>query len=455
MAYHEWLVALLIASSLGHMGVFPKTVPVEAIAARVQQDAPIRIGIAQHAQAVKLAPAGRAMVTLETERGPCSCSLGARSSLRAHVEGASIVVELCGQRISCHTATLHAGNAPTRAYSWGAKPRTGVYAGDIEIVRDDGGALSVINVLPLEIYLNGVVSAEAPTWFHPEALKAQAIIARTYALFNLGKHSEQGFDLCDQMHCQQYRGAVNIPRVQAALAATAGQVLTYRGCLAETVYHTVCGGFGDDPYRVWEGYLMPYLRAAPDRPRREGDTATADATEEAVAALLADTSSSYCAHSPLHRWKRSYSIAQAQRFLDANLGKLLGFEGAPGRLIDMTLAGRSPGGRVQTLNIITDCGEYKIKRNDIRWLFGDGKPGPLGLPSTLFRLTVKRDRAGHPVNFVFDGAGWGHGLGLCQYGADGRARAGARAAEILQAYYPGTKVVALTQGMGGVAQGNE
>jgi len=454
MAYHEWLVALLVTSSLRHMGALPKTVPLEGIAARVQQGAPVRIGVAQRAQAVKLVPGGRAMVTLETEGQPFSRFLSRGSSLRAHAGGDSVLVELSGQRTSCRKVTLRAREASTRAYSWGAKPRTGVYPGDIEIVRDRAGGLSVINVLPPETYLNGVVAAEAPIWFHPEALKAQAIIARTYALFNLGKHSQQGFDLCDQMHCQQYRGAVNIPRVQAAVAATAGEVLTYRGCLAESIYHTVCGGFVDDPYRVWEGYLMPYLRAAPDRPRSEDNATTADATEEAVARLLADTSSSYCAHSPRHRWRRSYSIAEVQRFLDANLGKLLGFDGPPGRLVDMTIEGRSPGGRVQTLTIITGGGEYKIKRNDIRWLFGDGKPGPIGLPSTLFRLTTKRDRAGTAMKFVFDGAGWGHGLGLCQYGADGRARAGAEAADILQAYYPGTEVVTLAHCMEGVAQGH-
>ena len=457
IAYHECLVALLIAASLGRMGATTKIVPVTDIAARVQQGAPIRIGIAERAQAVKLTPAGRATAALlDAEGGVSFRPVGDGDSLAAHVDGDAVVVEISGLPTRCSRVTLQAGPQPTRAQSWGEKTRSGAYSGDLEIVPDHSGGLTLINLLPLETYIEGVLPAEVPTSFHPQALKAQAIIARTYALFTLGKHSDQGFDLCDQMHCQQYRGAVDIPKVRAAVAATAGQVLAYRGCLVETVYHTVCGGFVDDPYRVWKWYLVPYLRAAADRPPGDGAAPTADATEEAVALMLAHGSADYCARSSLHRWKRSYSIAEAQHLLDVNLGRLLDFEGSPGRLVDMKTAGRSPGGRAQALIITTDCGEYEIKRDKMRWVLGDGKPGPNGLPSTLFRLTVQRDPAGNIAKLIFDGAGWGHGLGLCQYGADGRARAGATAAEILQAYYPGSEVVDLAQAQGvpKAAQGN-
>ncbi|UCH33909.1 MAG: hypothetical protein JSV65_15300, partial [Armatimonadota bacterium] len=116
--------------------------------------------------------------------------------------------------------------------------------------------------------------------------------------------------------------------------------------------------------------------------------------------------------------------------------------------------GRSPGGRVQTLHITTDRGEYDVKRNDIRWIFGDGTPGPNGLPSTLFCLHTKRDGTGRPLAFSFQGAGWGHGLGLCQYGANGRARAGCSAHEILQAYYPGTATIDVSRRVTRAASGN-
>ena len=101
---------------------------------------------------------------------------------------------------------------------------------------------------------------------------------------------------------------------------------------------------------------------------------------------------------------------------------------------------RSATGRVQELRIITDKNTYRLQCNEIRWLFGLGYAAPQGLKSILFTLTTERDAAGKPAKFTFRGAGWGHGLGLCQYGAAGRARAGQTATQILEAYYPGTKV---------------
>ena len=459
MAYHEWLAALLIAGALRHTGAQPRIIPVETVAAYAQQGAPIRIGVAQYARAVKLLPQARATVALEMGGTSSSFNLGAGKSVMAHLDGDHILVKGPAGPARCLSITLRSAS-PVRVFSWGAKTRrsrrtgTGIHRGDIEIVRDAGGTLSAVCVLPLESYLPGVVSAEMPVRFRAEALKAQAIIARTYALFNLGKHASQGFDLCDGVHCQQYRGVVRLPHVAAAVMATKGQVLAYRGCLAETVYHAVCGGFVDEPYRVWDGYLVPYLRAAADDPGSRQEAIPDAAREQDVARLVASVSSGYCAGSPRYRWSRSYSLAEAQHLVDANLPVLMGVEGPLGRLMDMTAEGRSPGGRVQSLRIVTDIGEFEVKRNNIRWLFGDGKPGPDGLPSTLFRLRVERDGAGGASEFVFSGAGWGHGLGLCQYGANGRAGAGWSADEILRFYYPGTAVVDLARGMPGGRNGN-
>ncbi|UCH35224.1 MAG: SpoIID/LytB domain-containing protein, partial [Armatimonadota bacterium] len=394
MAYHEWLAALLVACSLHRTGALPKTVTFDEVAPHLLQRAPIRIGVAQYAKAVKALPTGRGVVVFEKDGERSSLPLPAGRPILARPDGDRIVIESPQGEVRCSKATVRAPGKCVRVYSWGAQTRSGVYGGEVEIALDPHGSLSAINVLPLESYLVGVVAAEVPVYFHSEALKAQAIIARTYALFNLGKHERQGFDLCDGVHCQQYRGHVNITRVRAAVTETKGCVLTYNGCLAETVYHAVCGGFVDDPYRVWDGYLMPYLRATADAPRGAKSISSAEPTEPQVVQFLAEQSSYYCARSPRYRWRRTYAAAEMQRLLDANLRVLTGDEEPPGRLIEMKTDGRSPGGRVQTLHITTDRGEYDVKRNDIRWIFGDGKPGPNGLPSTLLCLHTKRDDTG-------------------------------------------------------------
>jgi stage II sporulation protein D len=100
-------------------------------------------------------------------------------------------------------------------------------------------------------------------------------------------------------------------------------------------------------------------------------------------------------------------------------------------------------GRAEWLKVRTANGTYQVRGDSIRWLFGNGRPGPAGLRSTAFELSVKTDAGGQPQAFVFRGKGHGHGIGLCQWGARGRAMAGQSAEEILAAYYLGTSVVDL------------
>jgi SpoIID/LytB domain protein len=522
VAYHEWLAALLLAAGLSRMGALPKTIPLAERAAYARQEVPLRIGIAQRAQAIKVTARGPAGIALIADDGESSVQLGPGQSVTERPDQDGIAVEMGGTQVRVRRVLITAAEAPRprasiarlsigaelprprasiarlsigaelprprasiarlsigaelprprasiarlsigagglEVSSWGEHVRSGVYPGAIEVMPDASGGLSAVNIVPLERYLEGVVATEMPLSFHPEALKAQAIIARTWALFNLGKHAAQGWDLCDLMHCQQYRGATSDPRARRAVRETAGQVLAYRECLAETVYHTTCGGFTDDSYSVWYGYLMPYLRARPDLTSPSSSPEWISGEAEA-AQFVADKKKAYCDSASLYRWQRSYTAGEAQQLIEANLPLLLWTAEAPGRLLDMTVEGRSRGGRVQTLRVVTEGppgagGQaFELKRDHIRWLFGDGKPGPGGLPSTLFVLHVKRDRNGSPTQFVFDGAGWGHGLGLCQCGANGRARAGASAREILQYYYPGTRVVDLARRITGSSAGN-
>lgn len=240
MAYTDWLTALLIAGALGRMGALPKTVTLEAATPYLQQRVPLRIGIAQSAQTIKVVPTGRATVTLEGDV-PATLALASGQPLFARPAHGLAVIEAAPAQILCRRAIISSAR-PLRVSSWGVLSRSGVYPARLEIAVDASGALTGISIVPLEQYLQGVVATEMPVSFPMQALKAQAIIARTYALFNLGQHADEGFDLCAEVHCQLYRGVANEPRARAAVQGTAGQVVAYRGCLADAVYHSTCGG---------------------------------------------------------------------------------------------------------------------------------------------------------------------------------------------------------------------
>jgi len=276
-----------------------------------------------------------------------------------------------------------------------------------------------VDEIPLESYVAGVVAAEMPRHFPLEAMKAQAIAARTYALFHLGDHAPEGADLCGEVHCQAYHG---VP-AEGALAwraaqETAGQVLVYHGVLIDAQYSAACSGHTVAAWETRQGKLLPYLCGTEDR---------------------ADESA-YCAASHEVTWRKRLSYAQAQRLVSRNLTTVLGDPRVvPGKPLSLHVAERS-GNRVRWFDVKTTTGTYRVMGDAVRWLFGTGRPGPSGLRSTRFDLKVRTDRKGRPRSFLFVGAGHGHGIGMCQWGARGRALAGQTGEEILGAYYPGTEV---------------
>jgi len=306
---------------------------------------------------------------------------------------------------------------------WG---RRGLYSGALDVVRTEAG-LRVVEHVDLEPYIAGVLAAEIPSYFPLEAMKAQAIAARTYTLQHLGDHADEDADLCARVHCQAYAGAP-APESPAAEAArqTAGQVLSWNGLLLDTLYHSACGGASAPAWEVRQGKLLPYLSGADDRP------------------LYSDLEQPYCAHDHDLAWTRRFSRQEAQSLISSNLPRVLGQLGlSPGKLESMHIVKSSTSDRVAWLDVRTSTGAYRVRGDAIRWLFGEGHPGPKGLRSTAFDLAVEDDARGVPRAFIFQGVGHGHGIGLCQWGARGRALAGQTASEILAAYYPGAAVADL------------
>jgi stage II sporulation protein D len=280
-------------------------------------------------------------------------------------------------------------------------------------------AASVVKEISLEDYVAGVVAAETPSSFPLEAMKAQAIAARTYTLFHLGDHTSEGADLCSEVHCQAFHGLpAEDSRAYRAVRETAGQVLVYGGLLLDAQYSAACSGHTVAAWDTRQGKLLPYLCGADDR----------------------GEDGAYCAQGHDVMWSKRFSYAEAQRLVSRNLKTVLGDQTlVPGKLLSLRIAERA-GNRVHWFEVKTTTGTYRLLGDAVRWLFGTGLPGPSGLRSTRFDLKVLTDRKGYPRAFLFTGAGHGHGIGMCQWGARGRALAGQTALEILETYYPGAEV---------------
>ncbi len=287
--------------------------------------------------------------------------------------------------------------------------------GRLVVIFGMDGKLTLVNELSIEGYLEGILPSELFPSAPPEALKAQAVAARGQVLAKMGqRHNTDPYHLCAQVHCQAYDGLEKAdPRTTAAVRATAGQVLfDAAGFPADTVYSSSCGGHGEHNEHVWGGRPNPQLRGRPD-----GDPVGKD-----WARFLARPSRSYCAKLPggaaAFRWKVVKTAAE--------LAKSLAAHGFSGKVAELVPRRRGVSGRILELEVrggakpLTLTGELVIRR-----ALG-------GLRSSLFVHKRLKDGA-----FEFTGAGFGHGVGMCQWGAMGRAADGQKAAEILKHYYPG------------------
>jgi stage II sporulation protein D len=267
--------------------------------------------------------------------------------------------------------------------------------GVIEISRNDKGLFRVINELGLEDYTKAVVGEEVSQSWPMEALKAQAVVARTYAMFKKRKAACGDYDLCSTVNSQVFNGgAKEKERPSQAARATEGEVLSFDGELVETLYHSSCGGKTEDSGEVWD-WSEPYLKSQ-------------------------DCS---CAkQSPYASWRKTISVSEIEDALKSGGHPTEG-------VASITVAERSKTGRAKTVRVKADTGGATLKGGDFRRIVGYSK-----LPSTFF--DVERDGD----SFVFTGKGSGHGVGLCQWGAKVMAEEGKGYREILEHYYPGTKL---------------
>ena len=292
-------------------------------------------------------------------------------------------------------------------------------------VADDGVRIMVVSVLGVEQYLRGVVPLEigGRTAAEAAAVQAQAVAARSYTYVRLAaaggraaRHAN--YDVMAGTSDQVY-GGVDAERAfsDAAVARTAGLVLKYGGRTVDAPYSAACGGESASADEVWRTGAQAYLRRVSDR--------------------IPGTDRYYCDPAPRFAWTRTLESAELDAALRQYLRNYASVPSAgPGHATGVTIDARTPSGRVAVLRIATESGPYMLRGNEVRYVLRP--PGGEILNSTYFSLEPEHGPGGTLRRLVIRGNGWGHGIGMCQWGAIGRARAGQDFRTILRTYYPGT-----------------
>lgn len=299
------------------------------------------------------------------------------------------------------------------------------YRGEVMLhVRTDG--LLVTNRLHLEDYLRGVVPLEIGRRVSGEeaAVAAQAVAARSYAYVRLSGGEARPYDLVATVQDQVYGGAdAETPIADGAVWATRGLVLTYEGRTVNAPYHSTCGGSTAEVSEVWyRSRDEPYLRRVSDR--------------------IGDSERYYCDPSPRFRWSKTLERNTLATALDRYLAQYVQVRGdRVGVVRGLEIDSRTPSGRVRALAVRTDRGRYLLRGNDVRFVMRI--PNGEILNSTYFSVRTERDGQGRVARATFEGGGYGHGIGMCQWGAIGRARAGQDFRTILSTYYPGTAIASV------------
>ena len=311
----------------------------------------------------------------------------------------------------------------------GAK-ETRKYFGKLYVTVDNAGQLAVVNAVPEDKLLAGLVPAEMSASSPSEALKAQAVAARNELLAKIGtRHLTDPYRLCATQHCQVYAGAGREDaRATAAVQATRGELLVRdeSGGLVDAVYSASCGGHGENNEYVWGGSADSSLRG-----RLDGDAAFAarlpkfakigEAELRAWLAIGPSADGPWCARPKEaqvnFRWQKTLDLAAVEARL------------AVGRLRELAVVERGVSGRATRLHVVGDGGDKEVRGElEIRRALGN-------LKSAMFVLDLARDAGGHVTSVSVSGGGHGHGVGMCQVGAVGMAAAGRSYVEILRQYY--------------------
>ncbi len=264
------------------------------------------------------------------------------------------------------------------------------YSGNIEVWKGEGG-LYIINEISLEDYVKGVVASEEGSKWDSEALKAQAVAARTYALYQRMNNvtSKMRYDLTSTVLHQVFKGNDIPAKIAKAVDETKGEVLTYKGSLIIAYYHSTSGGMTEDPVEVF-GKSYPYLKSIETN----------------------------CELSPYFMWEKRIPVADIEKAM-----KVSGLK-------DIIIDSYTVSNRVKVFRLVTANGEVEVSGPQFRKSIGWDE-----LPSTLI-TDITRDGD----TYIIEGKGYGHGVGMCQWSALEMAKEGKNYKEILSTFYPGTTI---------------
>ena len=451
----------------------------------------MRVGLSTGGAPIVLLPSRQLIITDASQKGrrlvvrdgeTVTFTLGANETIAARGQtfsGPIRVVTSSGAYLGWRSPNVWAsGGGPTAVSSDGGNPRgRRAYRGNFEIAPQTysfepathRSALRLVNVLPMDEYLRGVVPWEMNPTAPPEALKAQAICARSETLAKVasGRHSKDGYDICDYDHCQGYPGTENEkPSTTTAVEQTSGMVLMHNGQIADAVYFTNSGGMTASSADVWRGNGEAHLQSVrdfspqlhPEMARVVKDRMTeadwakyvttnlpsfAQPNQTQIEALAARRRREpFAARLYLegdlpefYRWTRVMTSAQMATVL-----RVAGAVPTEVRVLE-----RAPSGRIKRLQVVgRDAANNAVtatfeKDSKIRAMFSGRLGSTTALPSSSFVVFPRREN-GQVTAWVLRGAGWGHGAGMCQRGAVNRALRGWNARQIVQFYFRGVQV---------------
>ncbi|MEO1445780.1 MAG: SpoIID/LytB domain-containing protein [Cyanobacteria bacterium J06635_11] len=358
-----------------------------------------------------------------------------------------------------------------------------IYAGDLKIQPNSYGNYTLVNQVPIDVYLRGVVPHEIGPSAPRNAIQAQAILARTYALRNLRRFAIDDYELCADTQCQVYFGLADTdPVSDQAIAATSGQVLTYDNELVDALYSSTTGGITARFTDVWNGEDRPYLRPVIDSLQSKWDLDARPLSDEAnFRAFIALNSGFNEDGWPAFRWDRKASLQDIgttmKEYLSRRQHPLAGFN----QITGLTVVERAPSGRVQKLTVDTDIGSFDlIKDESVKALIpprsllfylepimeevsttADNTTGNMAgtaVPANVENAATPNNNStdsnkqqtpppAQPVltGYRFIGGGFGHGVGMSQTGAYNLGKQGYSSEQILEFYYPGTELKPISE----------
>ncbi len=402
-----------------------------------------------------------------------------------------------GYRYARDRFTITAANRRIRIGQGTDSSLRDLFAGDMNIQPNAYGTYTLVNQVPIEQYLRGVVPHEIGASAPRKAIEAQAILARTYALRNLRRFATDDYEICADTQCQVYFGLAETDAVSdGAIAATAGQVLTYQNELVDALYSSTTGGVTARFTDVWNGEDRPYLRPVIDSLQTRWDLVQKPLSDEANFREFIALSSGFNEDGwPLFRWNRSASLKDIGDTLKEYLGNrqhpLANFN----QITGLTVTERAPSGRVQKLQVDTDIGSFDlVKDESVKALIPPrsllfylepimevpeaaksssgnatnpakpdstlspvqsaaddttditkSKPNPIAEGSTDNPTDDKQNAQPVLTGYRFIGGGFGHGVGMSQTGAYNLGKQGYSSEQILEFYYPGTTLQPISE----------